>query len=219
VVLLLGLVLVTSADRLSGAPMLAVLCGGLLIGRLGTEVGLGRWRQLSRDEQTRLGAAERWRTSFQQLAAALLRLVGVAGSSLGGLISWVRERRAASARAKESTKRWVRPEPEANPTEIPPSDTPDALTDQPDGTETEGDGTETGAGSGREPTLATESASEAVADAGADDTDVVIVESFTEIEQLIEQAAGSAADADAGPLEMAGEEGDDATHGPQPASP
>jgi hypothetical protein len=38
VVLLLGLVLVTSADRLSGSPMLAVLCGGLLIGRLGLEV-------------------------------------------------------------------------------------------------------------------------------------------------------------------------------------
>ena len=31
VVLLLGLVLVTSSDRLRGAPMLAVLCGSLLI--------------------------------------------------------------------------------------------------------------------------------------------------------------------------------------------
>ena len=38
VVLVLGLTLVTSADRLTGSPMLAVLCGGLLIGRLGGEV-------------------------------------------------------------------------------------------------------------------------------------------------------------------------------------
>ena len=46
-VLLLGLTLVTSADRLSGAPMLAVLCGGLLIGRLGGEVMQLRWRRLT----------------------------------------------------------------------------------------------------------------------------------------------------------------------------
>ena len=43
VVLLLGLVLVTSSDRLRGAPMLAVLCAGLLIARLAAEVGQGRW--------------------------------------------------------------------------------------------------------------------------------------------------------------------------------
>ena len=47
VVLLLGLTLVTSADRLTGSPMLAVLCGGLLIGRLGLEVLQLRWRVLS----------------------------------------------------------------------------------------------------------------------------------------------------------------------------
>ena len=48
VVLLLGLVLVTASDRLTGAPMLGVLCGGLLIGRLGSEVGQQRWGLLSR---------------------------------------------------------------------------------------------------------------------------------------------------------------------------
>ena len=37
VILLLGLVLVTSSDRLRGAPMLAVLCGGLLVSRLSAE--------------------------------------------------------------------------------------------------------------------------------------------------------------------------------------
>lgn len=121
VVLLLGLVLVTSADRLMGAPMLAVLCGGLLIGRLGTEVVQLRWRQLTPEEQGRLGSAERWRTGFGELATALTRLVAqataalqVIGSSLG----------SALARQPRTTgKRWVRPEgaptetPEESPTE------------------------------------------------------------------------------------------------------
>lgn len=40
-VLLLALVLVTSADRLTGSPMLAVISAGLLIGRLAVEVGRG----------------------------------------------------------------------------------------------------------------------------------------------------------------------------------
>ena len=53
VLLLLGLVLVTSSDRLGGSPMVAVLCGGLLIGRLGSEVGQQRWRALTPEEQQR----------------------------------------------------------------------------------------------------------------------------------------------------------------------
>lgn len=151
-VLILGLVLVTSADRLSGAPMLAVLCGGLLIGRLSVEVGLGRWRQLSCDEQVRLTGVERWRTSLQQLAAALMRLISQAGSTLGGLLTWLKERRDASAKARETTKRWVRPEPGA-------ADTPEANSE-------------------------------------ASDHDVTTVESFDEIEQLIEQAGAATLGAD-----------------------
>ena len=65
VVLLLGLVLVTSNDRLRGAPMLAVACGALLIGRLGSEVAQARWHQLSPEEQQRLGSRERWASSLQ----------------------------------------------------------------------------------------------------------------------------------------------------------
>jgi hypothetical protein len=117
VVLLLGLVLVTSAERLTGSPMLAVLCGGLLIGRLGTEVGLARWRQLTEEERQRLGSMERWRSSLDQLAASLTgiaqRASGVLGT-LGGLGGAV----TAGRKPKAGGKRWVRPE---TPPAAPPA--------------------------------------------------------------------------------------------------
>jgi hypothetical protein len=115
VVLLLGLVLVTSAERLTGAPMLAVLCGGLLIGRLGVEVGQGRWRLLTEEERQRLWSVERWQTSLSQIGASLGRLLQLASGVVGGLGSWLAERRAARP---ATTKKWVRPEaevPEATP--------------------------------------------------------------------------------------------------------
>ena len=109
VVLLLGLVLVTSAERLSGAPMLGVLCGGLLIGRLGVEVGQGRWRLLSEEERQRLWSKERWQTSFSQAGAALARLLAQGSQLIGALAGWLAERRQSRA---GSGKRWVRPEAE-----------------------------------------------------------------------------------------------------------
>jgi hypothetical protein len=119
VVLLLGLVLVTSADRLTGAPMLAVLCGGLLIGRLGVEVGQGRWRLLTEEERQRLWSKERWQTSLSQIGASLGRLLQLASGVVGGLGSWLAERRAARP---ASTKKWVRPEAEAAPAEVAPAE-------------------------------------------------------------------------------------------------
>ena len=109
VLLLLGLVLVTGADRLSGSPMLAVLCGGLLIGRLGSEVMQLRWHQLTPEEQQRLGSLERWRSSATELAASLGRGGGAlseSAASLGAALGRGRSR----GKAGGTTKRWVRPE-------------------------------------------------------------------------------------------------------------
>jgi hypothetical protein len=126
VVLLLGLVLVTTAERLSGAPMLGVLCGGLLIGRLGLEVGQARWRLLSPEEQQRLWSKERWQTSFSQTGAALARLLEEASRLLAGFRGWLAERR----QARSSTgKRWVRPEPETTPAAGDTDEPPAAVTE------------------------------------------------------------------------------------------
>ena len=101
VVLLLGLVLVTSSDRLRGAPMLGVACAGLLISRLGAEVGQARWQQLSDEERQRLGSRERWTTSLQQLTTVLASVVSAATDTLKSL---------KPAAKTGINKRWVRPE-------------------------------------------------------------------------------------------------------------
>lgn len=107
-VLLLGLDLVTCADRLSGAPMLGVLCAGLLIGRLGSEVGRARWCMLTPDERQQLRSAARWQRSLDQLLAASSGLLEQARGLLGGLGGAVGAGRRS--RNTGSGKRWVRPD-------------------------------------------------------------------------------------------------------------
>ena len=134
VLLLLGLDLVTSADRLTGAPMLGVLCGALLIGRLGLEVGLGRWRQLTEEERQRLGSLERWSTSFRQLGITSAGLLERAGAGIGNLTAGIGQLPAGSgglaggvpARSggKRKGKRWVRPETPAESPAESPTDSP-----------------------------------------------------------------------------------------------
>jgi hypothetical protein len=109
VVLVLALVLVTSAERLSGSPMLAVLSGGLLVGRLTVEVGRGRWLQLTPEERGRLGTGERWRASLGQARTALMGLLEDVGGQGAALLERWRER----GPSKASGKRWVRPEADA----------------------------------------------------------------------------------------------------------
>ena len=157
VVLLLGLTLVTSADRLTGSPMLAVLCGGLLIGRLGLEVLQLRWRALTAEEQQRLLSLERWQTSLRELTVTLTRSGAALGSAGSGLLTALSPRGAKTS----SGKRWVR----AETTET----TENAETATIDAAETESEGQ---AASAPEPTT--------------------VVQSFAEIDQLLE-AAGSQA--------------------------
>jgi hypothetical protein len=108
VVLLLGLTLVTSADRLTGSPMLAVLCGALLIGRLGHEVLQSRWRMLSPEEQQRLFSLERWQTSFSEVFSSGAKAAGAISSSGASVLSALK----AGQRKATVTKRWVRAESE-----------------------------------------------------------------------------------------------------------
>jgi hypothetical protein len=81
--------------------MLGVACAGLLISRLGAEVGQARWQQLSDEERQRLGSRERWTTSLQQLTTVLASLVSATIDTFKSL----------KPAAKTGTnKRWVRPE-------------------------------------------------------------------------------------------------------------
>ena len=108
VVLLLGLVLVTASDRLTGAPMLGVLCGGLLIGRLGSEVGQQRWGALEPAQQQRFSETSYWTQQLEQLRGAAAKLLAA-----GGIVaSWLQER----LKKPEVNKRWVRAEATADAT-------------------------------------------------------------------------------------------------------
>ena len=109
VVLLLGLTLVTSADRLTGSPMLAVLCGGLLIARLGSEVLQSRWRMLSLEEQQRIASIERWQTSLSELFSSSTQAASVLNETGGSLLSAFK----GGPKPGKSTKRWVRAETES----------------------------------------------------------------------------------------------------------
>ncbi len=102
VVLLMGLVLVTSNERLIGSPMIAVGCGSVLIARLGSEVGLSRWQQLSKEEKIRLTSIERWSTSWSQFTASLRNLLDGLGSIFRLLVP--------GSKKSSIKKKWVRPE-------------------------------------------------------------------------------------------------------------
>ena len=127
VILLLGLVLVTSSDRLRGAPMLAVLCSALLIGRLVVEVSQSRWSALSSDERASLSSNEHWATTLQQLLTTIFKL----SSGVSGVVQQLKPAKPTPA----VTKKWVRPEtPPANSKTIttPPDPCPDPTTEEPE---------------------------------------------------------------------------------------
>ena len=118
VVLLLGLTLVTSADRLTGSPMLAVLCGGLLIARLGSEVLQSRWRMLTPEEQQRIASLERWQTSLGELFSSSSKAAAVLNETGGSLLSAFK----GGPKPGKTSKRWVRSETESASTDSASTD-------------------------------------------------------------------------------------------------
>ncbi|MGB1621273.1 MAG: Ycf66 family protein [Synechococcus sp.] len=126
-VLVLGLVLVTTSDRLRGAPMLAVLCSALLIGRLGVEVSQSRWNALSGEEQQQLNSKEYWTTSIQQLVAAIATL----GGGVGSVVQQLKPAKPAAG----TTKKWVRPDNPADQPGESPADSAAEITTIPPSTD------------------------------------------------------------------------------------
>ena len=98
-----------AATNCVGAPMLAVLCGSLLISRLSAEVGQARWMALSEEERQRLGSIAHWLTSLHQL--------GTAVSSLGEGVGGIAKQLKPSGRSGVANKIWVRPEDDTNSAE------------------------------------------------------------------------------------------------------
>ena len=102
VVLLLGLGLVSSNDRLGSGSLLAVISGSLLIFRLVFEVAQGRWKELDNSEKARLMSIERWTTGLKQFGATLLHL--------GGMLSSFMKTFRSNPNLNTPKKKWVRPE-------------------------------------------------------------------------------------------------------------
>ncbi len=207
VLLLLGLVLVTSSDRLGGSPMVAVLCGGLLIGRLGSEVGQQRWRALTPEEQQRLGSGAHWRAALGQVLASLGALQGLASQRLSGLLTRLPQRRPQVAagtptafkgkgkgngKAGGQTKRWVRPESSATATTARPPETTAETASQTEPERSESDS---------DPPTATP----ATVSPEPEQPPVIEVGSFTEIEALVDAAWGGAREPGQAPAEPAPE--------------
>ena len=87
--------------------MLAVLCAGLLIARLGSEVGQARWNSLSETEQQRFTSLDHWRSSLQQL----LITTGRVGEGISGIAKQLKP----AGKAGGTGKKWVRPESPETP--------------------------------------------------------------------------------------------------------
>ena len=177
VVLLLGLTLVTSADRLTGSPMLAVLCGGLLIARLGSEVLQSRWRMLTPEEQQRIASLERWQTSLGELFSSSSEAAAVLNETGGSLLSAFK----GGPKPGKTSKRWVRAE--TDPTTTDSSSTDAATTAVAVSTTSEEPAPEAQATTDVDVTV--EPSTEPV-------TEPTVVASLDEVEELIEAASPQA---------------------------
>ena len=181
VVLLLGLTLVTSADRLTGSPMLAVLCGGLLIARLGSEVLQSRWRMLTPEEQQRIASLERWQTSLGELFSSSSKAAAVLNETGGSLLSAFK----GGPKPGKTSKRWVRSETESASTVSASTDA--KTTAEVPSTTSEEPAPEEPTTSDVDPTveLTTEPSTEPI-------TEPTVVASFDEVEELLEASSPQA---------------------------
>ena len=181
VVLLLGLTLVTSADRLTGSPMLAVLCGGLLIARLGSEVLQSRWRMLTPEEQQRIASLERWQTSLGELFSSSSKAAAVLNETGGSLLSAFK----GGPKPGKTSKRWVRSETESASTDSASTDA--KTTAEVPNTTPEEPAPEATTTSEVDPTveLTTEPSIEPI-------TEPTVLASFDEVEELLEASSPQA---------------------------
>ena len=181
VVLLLGLTLVTSADRLTGSPMLAVLCGGLLIARLGSEVLQSRWRMLTPEEQQRIASLERWQTSLGELFSSSSKAAAVLNETGGSLLSAFK----GGPKPGKTSKRWVRSETESTSTDSASTDA--KTTAEVPSTTPEEPAPEAPTTNDVDPTveLTTEPSTEPI-------TEPTVVASFDEVEELLEASSPQA---------------------------
>ena len=181
VVLLLGLTLVTSADRLTGSPMLAVLCGGLLIARLGSEVLQSRWRMLTPEEQQRIASLERWQTSLGELFSSSSKAAAVLNETGGSLLSAFK----GGPKPGKTSKRWVRSETESASTDSGSTDA--ETTAEVPRTTSEEPAPEASAPSDVDASgeLTTEPSTEPI-------TEPTVVASFDEVEELLEASSPQA---------------------------
>jgi len=181
VVLLLGLTLVTSADRLTGSPMLAVLCGGLLIARLGSEVLQSRWRMLTPEEQQRIASLERWQTSLGELFSSSSKAAAVLNETGGSLLSAFK----GGPKPGKTSKRWVRSETESASTDSASTDA--ETTAEVPSTTPEEPAPQAPTTNDVDPTveLTTEPSTEPI-------TEPTVVASFDEVEELLEASSPQA---------------------------
>ncbi len=100
--MILGLVLITSKERLSGSPMLAVLFSSLIIFRLLLEVSQNRWQQLTLEEKAGIKSFSLWNNRISQIIAVFGRL--------GSIVLAISDLFKGKPKPSSIGKKWVRPE-------------------------------------------------------------------------------------------------------------
>ena len=102
IIMLLGLVLITSYESLNGSPMLAVFFSFLIMSRFLVEISQYRWQQLSEEEKISVKTLTRWKNSFKQ--------VFLAGAKFGSIVFEVFKLFKPKPKPSEIGKKWIRSE-------------------------------------------------------------------------------------------------------------